>query len=138
MCSSDLDLRERHDDELQVAGGADPGDGVTAELRDEVQVDQIVQRLEEHAREDGDGHAPDVAGDGALGEVVQVYRVVWKVRESWPRGAGSTSHTSLCYRRVTGAYGRTGLTRLKDTTRLKWGSGPNHNSSPTWRFVARR
>ena len=44
-------LRHREHDEHQVAGDADGGDGLRAEAADPVQIDQEVQRLEDHRHE---------------------------------------------------------------------------------------
>ena len=64
------DLRHGHDEELKVAGGAQPRDGGIAEPTDEIQVNQVIQGLKHHPAGDGAGQFQDVAGDGALGEVV--------------------------------------------------------------------
>ena len=52
-----------------LAGGADARDGGVANRRDEIQVDEEIQRLEQHARGDRRGHGDDVADDGVLSQV---------------------------------------------------------------------
>ncbi len=65
-------LREGHDDEHRDAGGADARKRGVAELRDEIEIDQQVQGLRQHAGGDRHRHRQQVAGDRALGQVAHV------------------------------------------------------------------
>ena len=56
---------------------ADPREGGVAELRDEVQVDQEIERLGQHAGRDGRGHGHEVPGNRALGQVAHGGGVRW-------------------------------------------------------------
>jgi hypothetical protein len=59
-------LRQRHHQHHRVAAGADAGHR-SAPMRDtEIQVDQEVQRLHQHADRDRRGHGDDQAADRAL------------------------------------------------------------------------
>jgi hypothetical protein len=69
-CSHAENLGQRHHDELHIAGGADTGDSRIADLCNEVQVDQHIHHLEQHADRDGSGHAEQVLRDRALSEVL--------------------------------------------------------------------
>jgi hypothetical protein len=62
-------LRQRHDDEHQRAGRTDAGHGGVAEARNEIQIDEEVQRLKDHAGRHRSGHREDVRDDRALGQV---------------------------------------------------------------------
>ena len=64
------DLGEREHDEHHGARGADAGEGRIAQLRDEVEIDDVVQRLEQHAGGDRRGHREEVARNRAVGEVL--------------------------------------------------------------------
>ena len=63
-------LRQRHDHELHVARGGDAGDGGATQPRHEVQVDQVIHRLEDHPGGDGRRQADDMRTDWALREIV--------------------------------------------------------------------
>ena len=63
-------LGQRHDHEHQRARRADAGDGRVAEPCDEVEVDQEIQRLEDHAGGHRRGHREDVPDDRALRQVL--------------------------------------------------------------------
>ncbi len=63
-------LGQRHDHEHQRARRADAGDGRIAEPCDEVEVDQEIQRLEDHAGGHWRGHREDVPDDRALRQVL--------------------------------------------------------------------
>jgi hypothetical protein len=76
-------LRQRHDDEHQRTGRADAGDGRVAELRDEVEIDEEIQRLKDHAGRHRRGHREDVADDRALSQILQ-----WP-----PRAKGGTEYS---------------------------------------------
>ena len=62
-------LGQRHDDEHRDARGADARERRIAELRDEVQVDQEIERLRQHAGRDRRGHGNEMARYRALGQV---------------------------------------------------------------------
>ena len=57
----------RHDDEHRGARGADAGERRVAEARDEVEVDQEIERLGQHAGRDGRGHGHEMARGWGLG-----------------------------------------------------------------------
>ena len=62
-------LRQRHDQKGGIAGRADAGDGRIAQAADEVQVDQEIQRLEDHAGRDRRSQAHQVAIDRTVAQV---------------------------------------------------------------------
>ena len=64
------DLGDGHHEELHITRGSHSGDGGIAELGHEVEVDQHVEGLKDHADRDRHGHPHDVARDGALGHVL--------------------------------------------------------------------
>jgi hypothetical protein len=55
---------------LHVAGRAHAGDRRVAKSRDEVEIDQHVQHLEQHADRDRRGHAQQMAWNRALRQVL--------------------------------------------------------------------
>src|SRR5690606_32194184 len=63
------DLGEGHDDKEQGATGPHAGDRIVAQCRDEVEIHQQVESLEDHAGGNRCCHGDDGAGDGALREV---------------------------------------------------------------------
>ena len=65
-------LGQRHHQEGGVAGRADAGDGRVAQAADEVQVDQEIQGLEDHAGRDRRGQAHQVAIDRTVAQVTHV------------------------------------------------------------------
>jgi len=63
-------LRKREHDEHRGAGRADTGERRVAQLRDEVEVHDVIQRLQEHARGDRRRHADQLPVDRAVREVL--------------------------------------------------------------------
>ena len=63
-------LGDGHHQELHITRGSHSGDGRIADLGHEVEVDQHVEGLKDHAHRDRHGHPHDVARDGALGHVL--------------------------------------------------------------------
>ena len=64
-------LRERKHDESRVAGGTDARERGVAQVSDEVQINQKIERLKEHACGHRYGHLHDVLGDRAFRQVLQ-------------------------------------------------------------------
>jgi hypothetical protein len=64
------DLRQRHHDERNGAGRTDTGNCRIPQPRDEIQVDQVIECLEHHSGDDGDGHRHQMTGDRALSQVL--------------------------------------------------------------------
>jgi hypothetical protein len=64
------DLRQRKNDEHDVAGGADSGNRRIAQPRDEIQIDQEIKRLKQHSRRNGQRHLQDVLTDGVRRKIL--------------------------------------------------------------------
>ena len=63
-------LRQREHGEDHVAGAAYPRDRRVPDPRDEVQVDEVIERLQQHAGRDRHGERDQVAEHGAVGEIL--------------------------------------------------------------------
>ena len=74
---ADLDeLARRHREEEHIAGRTHAGDGGRAQARDEIQVDQEIERLDDQPDPDERRHRQEMARDRAFGEVAHCLRSV--------------------------------------------------------------
>jgi len=60
---------QRQHEEEDDASRAHPGECRIAELRDEIQIDEVVHRLDGHSDGDGQRHGEDVARQRAAGQI---------------------------------------------------------------------
>ena len=92
-CADRKHLRNREDDEGQVAGDAYAGDGFSSEAADPVEVDEEVQGLENHRHQHEAGGLQKMACDAAGGEVLH-RQILSERRVSPVRGVVFLNDTS--------------------------------------------
>src|SRR4029450_716866 len=91
-------LRDREDDEREVAGDADPRHRLLTQAADPVQIDEEIQRLEHHRDQHEAGRLDEMLRDGALRQILHGSSTLYRLPtpllvHNCPRSTGGPDMT---------------------------------------------